>query len=182
MVDPTPRKGAIHSRVVCGAQPMTPRVGASTQDRALGGRYGGRGGKEEEDLSAYGFSMPNEAYSHGWAQAQLHSPHTGPQFPLWGAGQGERRAGPTRLKSSHPDPTQTWPWGRGEGGGRGSRAGLTCSPSLIGWPVGTDSTLASCIPAHQAIKRGSLWDVSKRLHLWTCLKGRLSGPCQTKPA
>lgn len=141
-------------------------------------------GVEEERrrrTSACDFPMPNEAHSHGWDQAQLHSPHAGPQFPLWGTGQGERRAGPTRLKSSHPDPTQTWPWGRG-GGGRGSRAGLTCSPSLIGWPVGTDSTSTSCLPAHQAITRGPLWDVSKRLHLWTCLKRRLSGPCQIKPA
>lgn len=51
MVDPTPRKSTIHSRVVYGAQPMTPGVeGASTQDRTLGGKYGGGGGKEEEDL------------------------------------------------------------------------------------------------------------------------------------
>lgn len=120
-------------------------------------------------------------------------------FLLCGRSQAGRRAGLTGLKNSHPDLTQERLWGwRGVGGG------LTCSPRLAGWSVGTDSTSASCLPAisHQKTGRGipsprepdlllgnrlwdTLWNVSKRLpHHFPCthLKRRFSGPYQAQPA
>lgn len=133
--------------------------------------------------------MPSEVFSHGWAQAQLHGLHAGPQFPFCGTGQEGRRAGPTRLKSSYPDPTQMWPWGtevrRRQGDSR--KQGW---PNLFSQPCrvayGHRQHLRQMHASPPAIKRGALWDVSKRLYPMDLPQAELLWPlpsttCRTHP-
>lgn len=161
MADPTLRKGTIHSCAVCVAPQMMPGVeGAGTQVWALEGSYGGRRKGGGPLVMASLCSMKPLLMDGPKPNSMVYT--LGLSFPSVGVG---RKAGPTRLKSFHADPTHTWGMVVRRRQGDSRKQGwfnLFSQPCRVA--CGHRQHLRQLPTSPPAIKRDALWDVSRRLH------------------